>query len=344
MNKFSLHRRCVQLAIVTVLVLPELASAQFFTAGKGDLLGGFRKTGGNQGNYELLLNIGNITNFLAKAPGTVVPINNFSASQLTDAFPNYNNLQWSVSATFTGVPFSTWAGFQLDTIWFTLPRTTVVTQTTPPTRSSYSTQSSVVSGISSVGSGANTLSTRAGTTNTDNNALLVREPVNDPNDLSTFIEDPQNFSLGDFGGNLPSTVENTTPASFTSAVVSDLYQVVPTGYTDPNSGTTSGAAYYVGYFTLNPNGTMTFTRASTVAQPPAPQIVSMARSGNTSTVFFTTTNGTFTYSLYYTNSTGLTASATNWPVSSTTLIGNGLTNSLSDTTTATNRFYRIGVH
>jgi hypothetical protein len=87
---------------------------------------------------------------------------------------------------------------------------------------------------------------------------------------------------------------------------------------------------------------MTFTRAS-AAQPPVPRIVSITRSGSTSTIFFTTTNGP-TYTLYFTNSTGLTTSVTNWPSSPTTLVGNGLTNSLSDNMTATNRFYRIGAH
>jgi hypothetical protein len=200
----------------------------------------------------------------------------------------------------------------------------------------------VVTAINSIGSGANTLSVRIGTTNADNNTVLVREPTGDANDYSVFVEDPQNITLGDFGGNMPSTVENTTPTSFTSAVVSDLYQSVPNGYTDPNTGTTSGSAYYVGYFTLNPSGTMTFTRAS-AAPPPKPLIVSITHSGSTSTIFFTTTNGP-TYTLYFTNSTGLATSVTNWPSSPTTLVGNGLTNSLSDTTTDTNRFYRIGAH
>ncbi len=334
------NRWCLNLAILAVFALPEIAGAQNFTAGKGDLLAGFRTPGA--GSYELVVNVGSVTNFLAQPAGTVIPINNFSPSQLSDAFSSYNNLQWSVSATFTGPPNSTWSGFQLDTIWFTLPRSSPGTQTSPLARRSNSSQALVVSAINSIGIGANTLSVRIGTTNTDNNTVLVREPTGDANDYSVFVEDPQNITLGDFGGNMPSTVENTTPASFTSAVVSDLYQSVPTGYADPNTGNTSGSAYYVGYFTLNPSGTMTFTRAS-AAQPPVPRIVSITRSGSTSTIFFTTTNGP-TYTLYFTNSTGLTTSVTNWPSSPTTLVGNGLTNSLSDTTTATNRFYRVGAH
>jgi hypothetical protein len=101
----------------------------------------------------------------------------------------------------------------------------------------------------------------------------------------------------------------------------------------------------VGYFTLNPNGTMTFTRASVFApQPRVPKIVSITRSANVSTIFFTTTNGTFTYTLYYTNSAGLTSSVTNWPASPSTLTGDGNTDHFSDTTTDANRFYRVSAH
>jgi hypothetical protein len=193
------------------------------------------------------------------------------------------------------------------------------------------------------------MSSANGPLGTNNNSVLVREStsstVNVGQDYTTSVEDTGTPSDGDFNGYLPSTAENTTGASFTSPIVSDLYQVVPSGYTDPNSGTTSGNAYYVGYFTMNVNGTMTFTRAPIVVpQPPAPQIVSISRLGTTSTVFFTTTNGTFTYTLYYTNSAGLTTSVTNWPASPTTLTGDGSTDHLSDTTTDANRFYRVGAH
>jgi hypothetical protein len=253
-----------------------------------------------------------------------------------------------VFATFTGPPNSTYAGYQLDTIWFTAPRTDVNTQTTPPTRKSASAQSLVQSLIDSTGKGAHTTSVNLGSTNADNTAVLVRELSSDTHtlNLSVFISDPQDVTIGDFGGNLPATVENTTPSTFNAAVRSDLYQVVPNGYTDPNSGATSGAAYYVGYFTLNPAGSMTFTRGSSAAvlSPPPPQIVAITRAGNASTIYFTTTNGSYTYGLNYTASSGLPTAAATWTVSPNTVTGNGLTNSLIDTTTDANRFYRVTAH
>jgi hypothetical protein len=336
-----MNRLCLKMAVsaVTAVILSSgMARAQFFLAAKGDLLAGFRTPG--VGSYELVVNVGNITNFLAQPPGTVIPLNNFSPSQLSDAFSSYNNLQWSVSATFTGPPNSTWSGFQLDTIWFTLPRFTPSVQTPAPLRRSTTSQALVVSAISGISGGAFALSNRIGTTNADNNTFLVREPTGDQNDYSVFVEDPQNNLIGDFGGNMPTAVENTTPASFTSAVVSDLYQSVPNGYLDPNIGApTTGSAYYVGYFTLNPDGTMTFTRAP----KPAPQIVSFLKVGTSTTTSFTTITG-LTYTLYYTNSIGLRTSISNWPSSPTTISGNGLTNQLMDASSDPNRFYIIGAH
>src|ERR1044071_9271903 len=76
------------------------AHAQFFTANKGDLLLGFRKTSG--GTFELVVNVGSVTNFTALPPGTTVAISNFTPTQLSAAFSTYGNLQWSVGAAFAG--------------------------------------------------------------------------------------------------------------------------------------------------------------------------------------------------------------------------------------------------
>jgi hypothetical protein len=122
---------------------------------------------------------------------------------------------------------------------------------------------------------------------------------------------------------------NPNVAGLTSAT---LFSMVANGSAVTNLGT----------FTLSSGGTLTFNVV--VSTPPLPKIVNITRSGNTSTIFFTTTNGSFTYTLYYTNSAGLTASVTNWPASATTVTGNGLTNSLSNVTTDPVRFYRVGVH
>jgi hypothetical protein len=129
-----------------------------------------------------------------------------------------------------------------------------------------------------------------------------------------------------------------------------------TEYTNPNGSTSGGlpstinfykaiqggSVAQTGTFTINSSRILTFNTVGGTAPPP--QITSITRVGNLSTVYFTTTNGSFTYTLFYTNSTGLTSAISSWPTNATTVTGNGLTNSISDTTTDPNRFYRVGVH
>jgi hypothetical protein len=97
----AFRRLGLKLVLLALLVLPELASAQFFSFDPyGDVLAGFRETGVNAGNYELVVDVGSITNMLVMAPNTTITITNFSPSQLSDAFSNYNNLQWSAFSGF----------------------------------------------------------------------------------------------------------------------------------------------------------------------------------------------------------------------------------------------------
>ena len=130
-------------------------------------------------------------------------------------------------------------------------------------------------------------------------------------------------------------------------------------YTNPNATGETNLNYYVikadnsaatllGHFSLGANGVVTFITNSVVTPPtpPVPQIVQVTRTNTTSTIYFSTTNNAaFIYNLYYTNnSAGLTAPVSNWTVSAGSVIGNGLTNSISDTSTDMFRFYSVGVH
>lgn len=336
----KINRWCWGMAILTVIGLPEVASAQYFTYANGDLVAGFRKASG--GSYELVVNVGNVSNFLAQPIGTVIPVANLTSNQLGDAFGNITTaqLQWSVSAAIYGSGFQMWDGFHATTIWFTLPRSNPGTPTSPPLRQNDSTQSQVQQAILTIEHGANVIGSALGTTGQDNNASLVREPVNyggGYNNYSYYMQDPNTPSTGDYNGNLSYNVENAAPKPFSAALVSDLYQSVSTQYTN------SGPADYIGYFTLNTNGIMTFTRAATVTQPPVPQITSVTRMNGTTTVYFTTGNGP-TYALLYTNSAGLGSPVANWPSLPATRTGDGNTDYLSDATTDTNRFYRISAH
>jgi len=291
----------LKLLLVAALALPELASAQtFFNYNQyGDVLAGFRKTGTSRGTYELVVDLGNVTNFLSVSAGSTITITNVSTNVLNHSFStNNNNLQWSVFATFYG-SVSSWStpqgSFPVDTLWFTLPGTNVATQTQAPTRNSPTSQQNQKNSMLSVGANANTISQNLVTTNTDNNTVLVKESIASYplNILSDFIGDQSDYTIGDFGPGgspLASTVENTTPASFIAAQRSDFYQVCPSTKVDPITGSTT-AAYFVGYFIFNPNGSMMFTRATAaLAAPAAGSITSTATNGfSPLTVVFTNT-------------------------------------------------------
>src|SRR5579863_10464182 len=98
MNKsHSYYRRWLGISILGLLASTQFVDAQFFTTtGFGDMIAGFRKTGANKGTYQLVVNLGNVTNFLAVPAGSTIPISAYSTTQLGNAFPNFNNLQWSV--------------------------------------------------------------------------------------------------------------------------------------------------------------------------------------------------------------------------------------------------------
>ena len=314
MNKSSFKRLGLKLVLLAVLVLPELASAQSFSTSIGDVLLGFRKTVA-PGLYELVVDAGNVTNFLNLSAGQSINITNYSASQLTNAFTdtgNFANLQWSAFAagvTASGRNPAPWVtplgSFAANTIWYTVPSTNVNTQTQPPSCNANSSQANQLSLMQGAANGAKSIAVFLNVTNQNNNANLVREPVSYFNGgngytLSCSIgESVDSYAIGDFGLGLATPVENTTPSPFTSAQRDDLYQLVPTGYTDPITGLPSGTAYFVGYFLLNPDGSMTFTRASVA--PAAPVVGSVASS---------VTNGFAPLQVIFTNTAS--SGGTNW--------------------------------
>jgi len=347
--KKNLRRLISAAAFLVAVVLPDVVfgAAQFQYTQYGDLILAFRKPG--TGSYELVVNAGNVTNFEAMTIGSTLTITNSSYTRLTNSFPvasgGLNNLSWSVSSSFPGA-FGTWAGYQVTTVWYTVPRTNISVPSAAPVRASNSAQGGYRANILGVGNGAATLSSNLAS-NENNTPVLIREPVWDGvsqvrNDYSYFVDNTGTGPNSSFG--LPSIVEKTTPASFSAAVRADLYRSRPTGFSDPDTGSTSGQAYLVGYFELSPAGVMTFTRTSAVtppSTPPPPTIVSITRLGNTSTVSFTTTNGA-TYSLFYNTAAGINQPVSSWSVSGSTVIGDGLVDQLSDTSTDPNRIYRVG--
>lgn len=316
MNKIIFHQFGLKFLLLLLLATPQWIQAQYFTdTDEGDVVAGFRKTGGSEETYEMVAYLGNITNFLLLAPGTVTNITNYKTLQLSNMCPdNFNHLQWSVFSSFNNpsVTAGTWV-YTNYTSWFTVARTKPGVQTTPPSRSNINLESDLSGDIVSVSDGAYSLASQdLGATNVNDNTLVLLEPTTyDPpateDTLTAWIGDYANSADGDFNPNrfntLNFSVENNT-SNFTSAVVSDFYQDVPTSssgtgtFTDPNTGLTNGSCYFVGYFTLSTSGSMTFTRASLSTAPLAGSITS------------TVTNGFSPLSVIFTNSA--TGSITNW--------------------------------
>jgi hypothetical protein len=109
---------------------------------------------------------------------------------------------------------------------------------------------------------------------------------------------------------------------------SDLYKISADGST----------VTWLGYLELNPSTSlMTFVHAPDTT----PVITKITRAGGVTTILYTTgVNGTYT--LLATNSAGLTAPKSTWPVVATLTSGDLLTHTNTDTdTTSTNKFYII---
>jgi hypothetical protein len=176
-------------------------------------------------------------------------------------------------------------------------------------------------------------------------------------------------SLSGLGGDLNGTTGSGTPpasaagdGSWFDGTDTTGTQTFYSNYGNPNGSTSNGlpstldfytvsqgstgARTLTGTFSITSAGILTFSVNTTKPTPPKPKIVNITRSSTASTIYFTTTNGgsfTYTYTLRYTNSSGLKTSVSSWPALTTTVTGNGLTNTLTDTSTTSNRFYLISV-
>jgi hypothetical protein len=344
--------RKVLIPAMAFLIITQAAQSQqaFTNHSTGDLTLGFRKASPYTEAFDVVVNIGRATNFVNQAAGTTSNLTGFNTAQLvTGSFSTYDNLSWSVFADAhnSGVP-----GYPSGTLWLTTPRDTFGVQSDPPDRALLSEQNVVVGKIESILNGAVDISGRLGASNTYNTTTLVREPLNTNSitqgeNLANYIAGSDS-TQGTFGdawydeNSSPINVENVTGTNFISPLQSDLYEIRPVGSLDPHTSMTDGSAYYIGYFQLNTDGSMTFTRASSSTTPPAP-VLTLTRFGNTSTISFTTTNGAV-YTLYGTNISGLAKSVASWPVLGSTITGNGGTTNFTDTTTDAGRVYRVGAH
>jgi len=298
-------------ALLALLATPQ---ARAWSYSDGDLLLVFRATGHNNIEYDL----GSVSNLLGHANGYTTNITGWNSSLITNEF-----------------------GTGLSGVKVILAATTSSTNATPtawissvdPNINAYNVGGSAWTAnlhgtINSIGVRPENPFDVPAAAGTPTNAYIIG-----PFDAQLggasydYIVSGGNFnSIATWAGKAPFStvpVEQTVPGSF------DFWAVHTTSIY-PNSPPDN----LIGTFTITTNGVLTF-----VAGPRTPNIAGVTRSGNVSSIQFSTTVGN-TYSVAYTNQLG--AATTNWPVDATTLIGDGKTDTLNHTNSGdAAEFYRV---
>jgi hypothetical protein len=348
-NRNRAGSRPLCLTAFALLAVGTMAQAQIFTPTNNDLILGFRKNAPYTENNEVVVDIGQASTYFNLGVGTTNTVPGFSASQLSPgSFSTFSNLSWSVFAAYAGG----YSGYPNETLWLTVPRTNNAVRSASPTRQTYGIHQVIKTKMTSIVAGAEYISSNTAS-NQFNTPSFVSESLAAyiGHNLSTWLAGDVDPTQATFNDDWPSSepnggnIEVTTPGNFTNGTVrSDLYEVRPlatavgTPITDPHTGT-SGLAWYIGYFELKSNGTMTFTR-DVASTTPVPVALNIARTNNVSTISFGSSSSV-TYTLAFTNSAGLGAPVSNWPSLPGTITGDGTTKSFQDTTTDPMRFYRV---
>ena len=214
------------------------------------------------GSSEMAVDLGPAGQFYNATPGSTVAINRYSGTSLSTAFSSYDGLKWSVFGSVVGTNGTVQK--PKNTVWSTRPRADLLRRSDPWNRASSLAMGGTATKVESVGSGAKTYGeTFGGASNgVSNSGTTLILPAGDALAPSSFL------GAGTFGGSWQGSVINTTPPGFVSGkgiTRSDLFETIPTP--------PSGPANYLGFFTFNWDGSMTFTAAT-----PAPGVAQGAPS------------------------------------------------------------------
>ena len=294
-----------------------------FLYSPGDLVLAVRQSGNA---YDYVVNLGKATNYNNLPSDTTIAVGNFSVAQLNAAFPGLNELKWSVAAANRPPQDS---NYPIQTLWVTGPRLDASVQSPVWLRKGQFTQATAGAQIDAIGNNAasSSSSQAAGPTNTVTGVVI---PVSTDYTLGPAVGDSGNY-VGTFQGN----VETLTPADFDgdpgNVSRADLYEL------QPATSTLGLPGRYLGYFELKPDGSLTFNTSAPL--PPRPTITNITRTGDVTTVSFTTVSGA-TYRLRSANAAGLTTGVSTWTTGAS-ISGTGSVLSLSDTNTADIRFFAV---
>ena len=284
---------------LTAFALLATPLARAWTYNDGDVLLVFRN-----GSQDVEFDLGSITNYLGKTNGYTATVGGWDSSLVTSTLGSLTGAKVVLLASAGG------------TNWLS---------SAEPNTTAYNISSSDADSLHSVVSavGSRPLYPIAIPTSGANSYSIDVGGQYAASSYDSIVSGGHFSGISKLGGNAPFTVEQSVPGFL------DFWQIQSTAIY-PNSPPDK----LLGTFYITNSGVLTF-----VAGPRASNITGVSRSGNVSTVQFTTTVGN-TYSVAYTNQLG--AATTTWPVDATTLVGNGKVNLLPHTNSgAAAEFYRV---
>jgi hypothetical protein len=217
------------LAGAAVLALASHTARATLSYSAGDLFLGFHGTGAAQ---DYLVNIGNVSQFASLSAGSTVTVNT-GGSISGDLNTAFGSSWFSSGSVFWSITGTTYNGTSnlTSTLYATKPRSNPASQSVPWRGRSNSGQVESVSLLQALAGKYVQDGTAAGTPTA---TLQDSTAKNSYADLTSGASD---FSIG-------GSVEGKTTATL------DFYQINPVD---------DQAATYLGYFTLNSNGVVTFT-------------------------------------------------------------------------------------
>ena len=315
-------------AAALLLAAPQLQAALPYA--DGDLILGFRATGGQGGTTSYAVNIGSAAQFVSAASFTVDLGGNIAAdleSIYGADWKTRSDVFWSIS----GTQFTAANGFANRTMFASKAEVTAGIQSTPWTRVTLGTQGPVVLRVQAMGDPgyiSGTTATTPGQTQSTNSTKGLIQDNGAPNSYASHMPGGSNSTVGSafqFFINGALGIENTFENGTNGSVI-DLYQLTP--------GSAGSPATLLGAFRLSDSGVLTYSpNPADFGSGPAPAqvalssatysvqedggnaVVTINRTVNTSTAFsvnLSTSNGTATSADDYTaqNSVSVSFAAT----------------------------------
>ena len=313
---YMLNKKLGLFVVLAGLAAGDVTAQSLQSYAPGDVLLCFR--GGS--DYDLVVDAGSITNFINQTRNTTATISNYTGTQLS--YVGINSIDWSAF---------TWLSD--NTLFVTRPRASLNTQTIPWTDAQTNSQNQVDARMVTIPPGT---VDEASLVPASSATAVIEENISDnnPNYLTgASYNDALNGSYGsDWDGKFQGNCENTTSGSFStsgSVVRSDLYQLTP----QPTSNGRPVSGVYLGYFQFSASGAMTY-----VAYPDSiPVIKSISRSGNISTINYTTG----IYGNYTLKSTYSLQSPVTWTTVGTLSTGDANVHTVMDTDATAQKYYII---